>query len=333
MLSISNLSGRLQVHSIGQAERDENSPTSRMQVLSVRKGGGNPRVDLAVGDFDGDGKADIAICDSETARIQLYRQAEADGLDQASSTLLAGHHDPARRRHQRRRQDRMLSLSDKENAIGQSGFVGGRLSFPKLIPTRDEPVAMENLGKGPQMRIMYIARRADPKGSSDKYFVRALAPSPKTASTTWQSSTFEWAMTSSRLTFPPSGGFAHGRRRLRRPARSAGVRAVRGADPALADGKGSFAVAAKSSQSALGTVTSAAVFAGLLDGKKSALLWDKAISRAACSSTPTAAGKLRDQYNMSQAAASVTGVTAIDIDGDGSLELAMYDALRNRSCF
>ncbi len=95
----------------------------------------------AVGDFDGDGRTDVAVADTNGAAIHLFRQddhgefrrpVEFPSLQDMSSmsVLLAG----------AGQQAALLVCSEKEGMVGISTMVDGRLSFPANVAVPGEPL-------------------------------------------------------------------------------------------------------------------------------------------------------------------------------------------------
>ncbi|HVJ79983.1 MAG TPA: VCBS repeat-containing protein, partial [Planctomycetia bacterium] len=175
MLTITQLNARMLCYGLGEAKPKDGAPVSQTMTYPFEKTGAAPNVDLAIADFDGDGKADIAVSDPNGARIMLYRQSEVEGLDLGSPfpamlgtaalrTIVGADGKPT-----------LLALSTSEKSIGWTRFEGGRLGFPQLAPTKDEPVALEVAG-GAKPRLLYVARVEDAANFSEKFILRALTP-------------------------------------------------------------------------------------------------------------------------------------------------------------
>ncbi|MBI1849357.1 MAG: VCBS repeat-containing protein [Planctomycetes bacterium] len=136
--------------------------SNRMRVLglapSEKKSGslGKPRLfalskdakdrSLAVGDLDGDKKADVVVSDPAGAQLLVFRSDAAGALSRVDSypsltavrTVRVADLDGDGR-------DEVVVLSSDEKAIGIAKFdaAGGRLGFPKPIATLGDPVSMD----------------------------------------------------------------------------------------------------------------------------------------------------------------------------------------------
>jgi len=122
----------------------EPGSSGRRQSLAIRnhpvpKSGVDPSL-YCVGDFDGDGRADVAVADANGAAIHLYRQGEAGEFSRplefpslqnmSSLAVLRSSGQP----------DGLLVCSEKEGMVGVSRMIDGRLSFPSNIAVPGEPL-------------------------------------------------------------------------------------------------------------------------------------------------------------------------------------------------
>ncbi len=142
VLTIEGTSGRLVCYKFAS----EKSQDADWPILfyPLASGEGNTKRDLVVGDFDGDGPADVAISDPGAAELIFYRQVEGLGLAEPVRfpafadivSLSAADIDNDGK-------SEVAILSAKEKVIGLSRFEGDRLSFPKPLALTGEPAAME----------------------------------------------------------------------------------------------------------------------------------------------------------------------------------------------
>jgi len=120
--------------------------------------------DLALGDFDGDGLADLVISEPGAAELVLYRQSAGLGLAEPVrfpafadiTSLSAADID-------RNGRSEVGVLSVKEKLIGLSKFENDRLTFPQPLKITGEPVAMvlADLDLNNGTDCVYISRDAN----------------------------------------------------------------------------------------------------------------------------------------------------------------------------
>lgn len=328
LLLISNLSGRLLIYTL---DRNSDSDEAQYQLVTYpfEKTGSAPQTDLAIADFDGDGFDDVVMGDSESARLVLYKHNGGTNLGLGKSfpgmlgcsQLRAADLDGDGRAE-------LLSLSPSEKSIAVSHYDGSRLTFPDLLPTSDEPVAMEVLvpeEKEGNVHLVYLSRIANSDSRQERFVLKGLER-PRKADAKWKS--IDDLELSLKLQSKPQS------MRL--------VDANLDGHPDLmlfylfqpptlliSDGKGKFQEPAGYVQGSLGTVNSpAAVFFGSLGSDQALLIAHSNFARN-MQLDANSRWKIKDQYNASEVSANVTGVVALDVDGDNEQEIAMYD--RNSS--
>lgn len=327
MLVISDLSDRFHVYGLRDAVKDEESLNTQLVVYPFEKSGANAQVDLVVCDVDGDKLVDVVTSDSSAARFYLFRHTKDIGLDLGKSFPSLGSTSILRAVDiDKDGKDEIFSLSDREEAIGISKFEDQRISFPRLLPTKGQPVVMEyEIGSGKEpSRLVYLAKQTDAKTNSDKFFLRAMRPKAG-------GSTFEWEPAklgdSEELAIDMQG----------RPfdLRAVDINADGRQDLMfffvfdnpivwIADAKGSFEAANSSLRGSIGKASPANVYFGPLKTPKPELIIGQG---SYARSVRLDDGRLQvvDQYNLGDSNGKVQGVSAIDIDGDGKRELALYD--------
>lgn len=100
--------------------------------------------DLICGDFNGDGRRDIAVTQPDAAKVSLYLQDPVRGICAheeypafyKTDTLRAADVDQDGR-------DELILLSVEERAVGVSRFDDGRLTFPQLVEIDGQPLALD----------------------------------------------------------------------------------------------------------------------------------------------------------------------------------------------
>ncbi len=174
VLTIEAQSGRARVLTLDDAEKDELGRRGRLIFYPLPPGNERGR-SLALGDLDGDGKADVVVTDPANAQFLVYRQAGRSGLETSQSfpglvggrtVRLADFDDDGKAE--------VVVLSEQEKQIGRCHLDGQRLTFPVPLPISGEPVVMDvadlNGDKAPE--VVYVARTKS--DGSDTYALRAL---------------------------------------------------------------------------------------------------------------------------------------------------------------
>ena len=142
ILAVDSLSGRLICYQFAaESRKDADWPILYYPLASGQE---DTKRDLALGDVDGDGLADVTISDPGAAELILYKQKAGSGLDEpvrfpafADITSLSAVDIDADGKTE------LGVLSLKEKVIGISEYEDDRLSFPKPVGVTGEPVAME----------------------------------------------------------------------------------------------------------------------------------------------------------------------------------------------
>ena len=170
VLTVDSLSGRLICYQLAAEKRkDADWPILFYPLASGQE---DTKRDLALGDVDGDGLADVTISDPGAAELILYKQTAGLGLAEPVrfpafadiTSLSAVDIDDDGKTE-------LGVLSLKEKVIGLSEFEDDRLSFPKPIALTGEPVAMElaDVDSDDTIDCLYISR-----GDNDVRTLRAV---------------------------------------------------------------------------------------------------------------------------------------------------------------
>lgn len=329
LLVISKLSGRFVVLGLAPAEQDDENPMSQLVVYPFERNGAKAQTDVAVADFDGDGRVDAATCDPYSARITLYRQSPTEGLSLGVGfpAMLGIEQLRAVDVDNDKKVD-LLVLSQKENAIGYSRFAENRFSFPANLPTTDQPVGMDIAGAGPNLRVVYIGRKTAGSGS-DKYTLRQLGPKVQGETVTWESKgkdvdlAIDGKPSDMRLVDMNGDG------------KLDVVVFFSFQSPVvfLHDGKEGYDLAKEASQGSLGSFQPGAMFTGSLGDDKPVVLVAQGNFVRNVRLNSDRRWTVLDQYNLPENQAKVAGVVAIDVDSDDEPELAMYDRTSNSIFF
>ncbi|MBN2315505.1 MAG: VCBS repeat-containing protein, partial [Sedimentisphaerales bacterium] len=142
ILAVDRVSGRLICYQL--STEDSSAADWPILFYPLASGQEDTKRDLVVGDFNGDGLADVAISDPGAAEIIFYKQAANIGLVEpvrfpafADSVSLSAKDIDGDGK------DELGILSVKEKVVGLSTFENDRLSFPQPVNLTGEPLAME----------------------------------------------------------------------------------------------------------------------------------------------------------------------------------------------
>ena len=146
VLAVTGGAGRVTVRKVrrpqlGDAAAAGGDPTAGRKLTQYGFGGRGDR-DFAVGDLDGDGGADVVVTDPDGARVILFRQTAAGGLDLGTAyPSLAGVTHVRIGDGDRDGTGELFVLSETEEVIGRSVFEDGRLTFPVPVRGAENPIA------------------------------------------------------------------------------------------------------------------------------------------------------------------------------------------------
>ena len=279
---------------------------------------------LAVGDLDGDDRPDVVATDPTSAQVFVVRHEGQEpglgsvttypGLVGGSSVRLDDLDGDGR--------DEVLVLSEKERQIGVSRFEDGRLSFPTSLPTSGgDPIglATADFDSDGAVEILYVARqKVDGK---DSFGLHGLERTP-----TGEFAPLRWgqvdAVPIEGLTGVPDGLAALD---VNRDGLQDLVIFDPFAPPVLLLGRAGGEPPTRS-------VSRPGPLAGLDPGGLTASTLDDEAFLAAQGSFARsialdASGQweVRDQFNSGRTTAQIQAAAAIDLDGDGTPEVAMLD--------
>ncbi len=327
ILTIDNQTGRLKILQMEPSKKGDDEPAGRLvQTGFGRQESGDRTRDVALGDVDGDGLADLVVTDPEGAGVFVFRQHKGEGLDPGQTfPSFAGVAQVRIADLDGDKANEVVVLSTKERAIGISRFQNGRLTFPETVPLgEDEPLLLEiaDLNGDKKPEILYISRvRAS--GGNTQYVLHALERADKK----WR----PFAFGSGKRTDLPLDLQGTPTQLLRLETNRDGrpnfllfqEESDRG--PLLlstaADGK--IAPVPVEDSPRLGTARPGAVFL-TQDAAPTLLVAQENFARK-LQRAKDSSWRVVDQYNASEPSAKIVGAAMIDLDGKPGREIVLVD--------
>ena len=354
VLAVTGGTGRLTVRKVrrpalGAAPDAAGPDVEQGRKLTQYGFGGRGDRDFAVGDLDGDGGADVVVTDPEGARVILFRQTGAGGLDLgAEFPSLAGVSQARVGDADGDGTGELYVLSEQEKTLGRSVWEDGRLTFPVPVAGGADVVAFTLLpgedGRAFPFVVTESGRREytlGPLGDAAKAIELDLSGDPDRL----EAADVDGNGTPDLVLFPGRGkdlaafgvnadgtpvalineGLGPGETTpgaffagaLPAPAGEDGGGGD-GDDDAAAGAAGANVPAILSARGNLARDLTAA--AGRTD----------AVEGEEDSGTPTLRWAVRDQFNAAEAAAKIAGAVTLDVDGEPGNEVVLIDTGVNK---
>jgi hypothetical protein len=320
VVSIDGNTGRLQVSQFVPVDDQEDVLDVRLVQYGFGESGGAKGRDFAMGDLDGDERADIIVTDPELAQLIVFRQHPQTGLDlgMAFPSFLGV--------EQVRVMDvdgdgraEVFALTSREKSIGWCRLESERLTFPISLPVTGEPVAMElaDLKGDGQRTLVYLE-----KVRRGRYALHRLTPQ---GTSEWQTERLGDEL---ELDNEPN-------RLVRLDANEDGrtdlllISGV-GRPPKLlvTQPDGTPRVVETQGGLQLGELTRGAVSSGQLEGPVT-LFAQENFARS-MRLDEHGRWQVRDQFNPAESGAKVAGAVALDVDGAPGNELVLIDTGVNK---
>jgi len=150
-----------------KSSREGDIPGRLLRYGFGQRGFGRDR-DLTLGDFDGNGLADVAVSDPEASQVLLFRQMPGRGLDLGVPFPAPSGVDIMRTAMFGPDQASTLVLhSTAERSIGVSEWDDGRLQFPVPLPLDVEPIGLElwNVTGDAAPEVVFLTRDRESRES------------------------------------------------------------------------------------------------------------------------------------------------------------------------
>ncbi|MBM4074093.1 MAG: VCBS repeat-containing protein [Planctomycetes bacterium] len=183
ILAIDSRTGRLKILNVERKQPSENELPERLIQFGFGKQGSGRERDLAIGDLDGDGLADVVVSDPDASRILVFRQQSSGsaGMGGGGGLDLGVPYSGLSGADQIRMADlngdgtvEVVVHSGPEKTLGLSRFEEGRLTFPESLPIESETNGFElvDLDGDKIPEVVFVAKAK--KERSSEYSIQAL---------------------------------------------------------------------------------------------------------------------------------------------------------------
>ena len=332
VLAVTGQTGRVTVRKVrrpqlGAAEAG-GDPTAGRKLTQYGFGGRGDR-DFAVGDLDGDGGADVVVTDPDGARVILFRQTAAGGLDLGTAyPSLAGVTHARIGDGDGDGTGELFVLSETEQVIGRSVFEDGRLTFPVPVRGAENPIAFTFVPDGEGRSFPFVVSepsRRDytlgPLGVPDKAVKLELSADPDRL----EAADVDGNGRPDLVLFPGRGkevqAFGVGGDGRPVPLKNEGL------GPGEASPGEFFAGALPAGDQPGENVPSILVARGNLARDLTATASrTNAVEGEPDSGDSVLRWAVRDQFNTTEAAAKIAGAVTLDVDGEPGNEVVLIDA-------
>jgi hypothetical protein len=318
LLAVEAQSGRVKVFTLDDSD-DESGRRGRLIFFPLPSGDSRGR-SLAVGDLDGDKKADVVVTDPSDAQLLVYLQGPSGLVRALTFPNLAGGKGVAIADIDGDGKGEVIVLSEQEKQIGRGSFQDGRLTFPAPLPISGGPVAMDvaDLDGDKRPEILYVSRSGD---GSEGFVLRGLK---REDSGTFVP--FRWGQSDSvplqGLTgTPPAMRVLDVNRDglsdvlVFKPFGSPILLLGRAGGEPPAPSGGSLGPLVGASPAGIGTTA---------PGEASLLVAQNTFARSV-TLNKDGQWEVKDQFNAGRGSAQVIGAAALDTNGDGKTEVVLLD--------
>jgi len=319
LLTVEGQSGRARVLTLDEADQEQ-SKAGRLIFYPLPPGNERGR-SLALGDIDGDGKADVVVTDPADAQFLVYRQSDRSGLGSSQSFPgLVGGKTVRLADLDGDRKCETIVLSEQEKQVGLSRFENGRLSFPTPLPISGDPVALDvaDLDGDKVAEIVYATRTKS--SGSDIYALRALRRENSGTFLPFRWGPADEVILRGILDAPPALRVLD----VNRDGQADILVFNASGPPLLLLGRpGEPPAPAAGSLGPLAGVTPAGLSLMELNGP--ALFVAQNTFARNLLLDKEGHWQVKDQYNTGRGSAQVIGAAALDVDGDGIKEVVLLD--------
>ncbi len=177
VLAIEARSGRARVLRLAGANEPGATPEesrARIRTYSLPRGGTRDR-SVALGDVDGNGKLDVVAVDPAGARLFVFLHGQDGPLAPREFPTLGGVTACRLADLDGDGKAEMVLLSESEKVLGVTRFAGDRVAFPTPLPTTGAPLALEvmDLDGDGAPEVLYVVAAGTEEGRA-VFDLRAL---------------------------------------------------------------------------------------------------------------------------------------------------------------
>lgn len=182
VLTIEARSGRARVLRLSGANEPGATPEdsrARVRTYALPRGGTRDR-SVALGDLDGDGKLDVVAADPAGARLFVYLHGPDGPLAPRVFPTLGGVSACRLADLDGDKKAEILLLSESEKVLGVARLAGDRVAFPTPLPTLGAPLALEtmDLDGDAVPEVLYVVAAGTEEGRA-VFDLRALKANAK----------------------------------------------------------------------------------------------------------------------------------------------------------
>ncbi len=330
LLNVTLQTGRVEL--LGLTVEPDTTAVDRPRVEAtfypLPRGGRRGR-DYALGDLDGDRRTDLVVSDPINARLLVYRQADngddpGDGVGINLAETYPGLIDGQTVRLadlDGDGLDELFLISPREKIIGRCRFNDGRLELPEALPTQADPLAFDlgDFDGDGSFEIAYITE-SDEEGSNARFRLRALTLNADGAFVPYRWAGSETVSIDELRATPSALRMVD----VDADGRDDALVFKAFGSPVLLLSRGNGAPQALTNLGPLAAAEPQSLSRTTFDGRPALIVAQNNLARDV-RLTQGGRWQIRAQFNAGERTARIEGAVPLDLDGDGSDEIVLWD--------